>query len=277
MEPIAAAVAVAVRNGVAVDEPVMLRSTNNTVAHLPPSPLVVKVSDGASELLAYELAAGSYLSQTGAPVAAPDPALGGSVHQLHEFSMTFWRYLQPDPDPGDRAVLAEAIGLFHERATGFKGLNDRSVPRYDDAVNDVRRRLHDPGFASALTDHERTLICTVLDSAQVSLDGHEESHRVLHGSPHGYNVIWVSGDPVFVDLESVCTGPVEWDLAYTDPMTAAAYPGVVDAALLQAARSLVAGVTAAWYMEGIDRGPDMEWHARNHLRNLEEWDARTTR
>ena len=274
MEAVEAAVAVAVRNDFAVDEPVMLRSTNNTVAWLSPSALLVKVSDHESNLLGYELAAGSHLAQAGAPVAAPDPALGDRVHRLNEFSLTFWQYLQPDPEPGDLVVLADTLRCFHERAQGFRGLEDGSVHRYDEGINDVRRRLDDVGFASALSTDERTLICRVIDTVRGSQQSRAESHLVLHGSPHGYNVVWAGGEATFVDLESVCVGPIEWDLAYMDPVAAAAYPGTVDVELLQAFRMLVAGCVAAWCMEGINRGPDMEWHARTHLRNLKRWDAR---
>jgi hypothetical protein len=271
VDAIEAAVAIAVQHDIAVDQPVMLRSTNNTVAWLSPGPLVVKVSDRPSNLLAYELAAGSYLAHAGAPVAAPDPALGDRVHRMNEFSLTFWQYLNPDPEPGNAALLAESLRRFHERAEGFSGTDQRGLPRFDEAGYDVRRRLDDVGFASALSKEERALLCRVVDSTLASLGDREESHLVLHGSPHGYNVVWVGSEAAFVDLESVGWGPVEWDLAYLDPIAAAAYPGTVDPQLLQACRLLVAATTAALCMEGIDRGPDMEWHARTHLVNLQQW------
>jgi hypothetical protein len=275
MDAIQAAVAVAVRYDLVVHEPVMLRSTNNTVAWLSPSPVVAKVSDRPSNLLAYELAAGAYLARSGAPVAAPEPNLGDRVHRLNGYSVTFWRYLQSDPEPGDHVVLAGALRRFHELAQGFSGFDHGSVPRYDEVVADVRRRLEEPGFASAMSKDERALVCRAIDSARDSDQDREESHVILHGSPHGYNVVWTGGRAAFVDFESVCTGPVEWDLAHLDPIAAAAYPGTVDAEILRASRVLVAACTTAWCMEGIKQGPDMEAHARTHLGNLRRWDGGT--
>ena len=269
MQPVDAAVAVATAHGLDVSAPVMLRSTNNIVAWLAPSPVVAKVSDQRTNRLAYELAAGRWLATAGAPVAAPDPVLGTQVHEFHGFSITYWRHLDADDDSGTEQSLARTLHRFHERARGLGDQGGGPLPGFDQGSIDVRRRLEDPGFAAALSADERSLLCRSIEAADLGEGAQGRPRLVLHGSPHGYNVVWVGGEAFLVDLESVCAGPLEWDLAYLDHEVVAAYPRPVDPEFLAACRRVIAACTAAWCMEGIGRGSDMEWHARTHLGNLE--------
>jgi thiamine kinase-like enzyme len=96
-----------------------------------------------------------------------------------------------------------------------------------------------------------------------------ETHAVIHGSPHPYNVLLVDGEPRFIDFETTCIGPVEWDLAHTSPDTASSYAGAVDAHLLQTCRDMVRVKTAAWCWADAHRG-DLRSHAETHLAHLKE-------
>jgi Ser/Thr protein kinase RdoA (MazF antagonist) len=50
----------------------------------------------------------------------------------------------------------------------------------------------------------------------------------LHGSPHDLNVLGPSTNlPRFIDFETMCTGPFEWDLAHVDGDVVDAKPGDV--------------------------------------------------
>lgn len=69
--PIAAALAVAGRLGLRVDTPVLLHQSNNVVAWLAPSPIVVKVGVGHYDRISDELDAGACLASLGAPVVGP--------------------------------------------------------------------------------------------------------------------------------------------------------------------------------------------------------------
>jgi hypothetical protein len=269
VQPVDAAVAVATASGVDVGAPAMLRSTNNTVAVLWPSPVVAKISDQPDNRLDYELVIGRRLARAEAPVGPPDPHLGDRVHEAEGFSMTFWRYLHGDPVPGEASSLARSLHRFHELSSILLDPTLERLASFDGPSVEVRARLEDPGFAPALTTEERARLCRAIDGADLASMARGLPRLVLHGAPHGYNVVWVGGEAVLVDLESVCVGPLEWDLAYLDPEAVDAYPHPVDAKLLAACRTAIAASTAAWCMDGIDRGPDMEWHARTHLASLE--------
>lgn len=266
--------AIAQAHGIEVTQPLLLRSTNNTVVRLPPRPLVAKVSDRLDNRLAFELEVGQLLKRAGAPVGVPDPDLGAQVHEHRGHFVTFWRYLEPDAQPGAETALADALSHFHQRARALEKLGGIPLPPFDQGASDVRRRLDDPAFAQALTSDERSLLRRTLDASDLASEG---EGFVLHGSPHGYNIVWVRGDPIFVDLESACAGPIEWDLAHLDPLIAAAYPRKINPDLLATCRTAIAACTAAWCMDGIDRGPDMEWHARAHLASVSRWEGRNPR
>ncbi|MDE3202844.1 MAG: hypothetical protein KGQ66_01330 [Acidobacteriota bacterium] len=75
----------------------------------------------------------------------------------------------------------------------------------------------------------------------------------------------VSGSLLFIDFETACTGPREWDLCHTDSAVAETYQGSFSEAALDQARLVVSAMTSALCWEGIDRGPDMRFHAEHHL------------
>lgn len=92
---------------------------------------------------------------------------------------------------------------------------------------------------------------------------------MIHGSPHPYNVLVVDEEPRFIDFETTCIGPVEWDLAHTSPDTVRHYAGSVDSSLLETCRDLVRVKTAAWCWADAHRG-DLRYHAETHLAALKK-------
>ena len=51
--------------------------------------------------------------------------------------------------------------------------------------------------------------------------------QLLHGEPHPGNVLGTPTGPVFVDVEPLCRGPVEFDLAHV-PQAASEYHSGAD-------------------------------------------------
>ncbi len=90
-------------------------------------------------------------------------------------------------------------------------------------------------------------------------------HVVIHGSPHPYNVLLVNGKPTFIDFETACIGPIEWDLAHMSPDTARSYAGAIDSRLLETCRDLVRvgrppGVGRTRTVVTSDITPRCIWH-----------------
>ena len=78
---------------------------------------------------------------------------------------------------------------------------------------------------------------------------------VIHGSPHRMNILNQEGAPVFIDLETIQTGPLEWDLAHLEPEVAEAYPEDHDEDRLDVCRTAVSAATATWCWAGSTEDP----------------------
>ncbi len=70
---------------------------------------------------------------------------------------------------------------------------------------------------------------------------------------------------MFVDFETVASGPLEWDLAHLEEEVADHYPDARDRDLLGTCRTAISAATATWCWKGRDRGADMGSHAARHL------------
>ena len=79
------------------------------------------------------------------------------------------------------------------------------------------------------------------------------------------NILSMRGAPIFIDLETIQLGPIEWDLAHLEPAVADQYPGPHDEHLLATCRTAVSAATATWCWGALERGPDMRAHAEHHL------------
>jgi hypothetical protein len=260
MGPTRAAVTLARRLGLVVERPVVLSDSNNVVAWLAPSPMVAKVGTGHHGRLAHELAVAKHLTAIGAPIVSPSDAVPRDVHVCDGFGVTFWEYHPRREQEIDPRRLAQALAELHEGLASYGG----DVPSYRVELDAVRGLLADGSRVRALNDSDRTLLVGRLDALLAALGQLRLGERVLHGSPHDANVIVVAGSPRFVDFETVCVGPREWDLAHLGTEVANSYPGGWDAETLQLCSGLVSVKTAAWCWARVDH-PGMRWHAEHHL------------
>jgi hypothetical protein len=135
------------------------------------------------------------------------------------------------------------------------------LPAFSRELDLLRRSLNDPGFAPALGHDDRQLLVSALEF----FTPEERLDKVLHGSPHRFNILSAHGETRFIDFETVCRGPFEWDLAHLEPAVAKAYPGWTDEELLARCRVLVSAKTAAWCWDQADQNDDMRSHAVHHL------------
>ena len=112
-----------------------------------------------------------------------------------------------------------------------------------DQVRDVLARS---GQSPALDEADRKLLLDALDQFRAELDSYGADQHALHGSPHSSNVLVVGGAPRFIDFETACRGPIEWDLAHLDSEVAAGYPIDCDDRVRASCAALVSVKTVAW-------------------------------
>jgi hypothetical protein len=249
------------RLGIEVDALQPLRSTNNTVFWLNPSPIVAKVH-GSQLSASRELAAGHALAQLKAPIVPPAERVGDEVHDVDDVHVTFWRYA--DQGGLDAPTAREVAIALHELHRGLTALADATSSRnYEEQLRDAIQALGTAGFAPLLSRPDRSILKETLEATLNRLQGAE--WVVLHGSPHRMNILTMADGPVFIDLETIQLGPIEWDLAHLEPEVAHHYPNVLDEGLLDACRTAVSAATSTWCWGALDRGGDMQAHAEHHL------------
>ena len=95
------------------------------------------------------------------------------------------------------------------------------------------------------------------------------AEQLLHGEPHPGNVLSTKNGLLFIDLETCCRGPVEFDLAHVPEEVSERYPDA-DQELLRECRVLVLAMVAAWRWDPGDQFPNGQRAGRELLRALRE-------
>ncbi len=178
--------------------------------------------------------------------------------------MTFWKYEPQDDNQGANSQLI-ALALFELHAALDALRPMVSVPSYDTQLTDAIRELADQNFAPELRTEDRAVLLRALSRASDQLPNLAKTRRIIHGSPHRMNILFVDESPRFIDFETVQTGPVEWDIAHLKPEIARHYPAPIDGDAVALCRLVISATTSTWCWGGLDRGGDMRHHAEGHL------------
>jgi len=270
LKAIEAAIEVAERFGLQVHETLPLRSTNNVVAWLRPTSIVAKVGIGHHPEFLREMRVAGELQALRAPVVAPATEVPAVVHSRNGFHITFWRY---HPQPADWDVstsrVASALRRLHEAYSQISTELRADLPSYFAELDSVSQLLRDSRRLASLPESDRQLLIRAFDALKERM--HELSpphtHITIHGAPHPYNILLVNGEPCFIDFETTCLGPYEWDLAHTAPEVSEAYSRTTNSELLRVCRDMVSLKTAVWCWADVERG-DLRYHAKIHLANV---------
>lgn len=213
---VSAAVAVARDHGLRVEEPVVLADLFSLMVHLRPAPVVARVATCMPRLrspvedwLGLEIDVTAFLVAQGAPVVRPSPELPPGPHSSDGFAITFWTYLQPDPDR--TATAADCAAMLVDLHTVL-----RSYPGELPLVcaTDIPRGMQLLDQAGdVLSTAEVDLLRASAERLAPFLAESGGHWQPLHGDAHPGNLIATRNGLVWIDFEDVCRGPVEWDLA----------------------------------------------------------------
>lgn len=188
----------------------ILASGRRSVIRLQPAPVVAKIA-AASEyrLLAAELALARHVVAAGGPAVPPLPGPAAGPHREAEFAVTLWRYVPSLTPPSDtERAAAVSYCQLREALDSYAGhLPDYTVPILECARGARSRSL--AGLAPSQID----LVCSVLDGAPRRLAALGAAPCPLHGDPHLGNLLFTKEKPLWLDFESACRGPIEWDLS----------------------------------------------------------------
>jgi thiamine kinase-like enzyme len=265
----AAAHRVASRFGYRADEPSVIQETNNTVMWLRPLPVIAKVGtwrhSAASLTREHEVATALAAD---APIAQSIPGAWPTVDEGSGFTVTLWERLDTDPEarPEPREV-AGSLRELHRALTGYGG----ELPSFRIGLDLARTALADDGLMEALPEEDRSFLRDAFDRLRAEVTTHGYSEQPLHGEAHDGNLLITPAGPRWIDLEGVCIGPLEWDLAFL-PEGAAETFSDVDVELLELLRTLNSARVATWCWARW-RFPELRWHAEFHLERVRRAEA----
>ena len=249
-----------------VDDAVVLHDSNKLTLRLLPCDVLARVAPVAEQVAEFEIELAQRLAEFDSPVAALEPRVEPRVYERDGFVVTLWTYYEPvtrrEVSPTD---YANALGRLH---TGMRKL-DVPTPHVTDRVEQAQQLVADRDRTPALAEADRELLSNTLRSLRRAIGDRGAEEQLLHGEPHPGNVLSTKNGLRFIDLETCCRGPVEFDLAHAPEEVSEHYPGV-NQDLLRECRILVLAMITTWRWDPRDRFPNGQRAAQELLNALRE-------
>lgn len=243
--------AIASAQGLDARDAVVLQNSNKLTVRLTPCEVLARIAPPAYEMADLEIEIAQGLAETGSPVAALEPRAEPRPYARDGFVITLWTYYAPVTPEVAPADYAKALERLH---AGMRKL-DVATPHFTDRITEAEQIVASRDLSPALTDVDRAFLSGTLKRVRQTVADHDAPDQLLHGEPHPGNLLSTKTGALFIDLETCCRGPIEFDLAHTPDDVTPHYPNV-DQALLSDCRALVLAMLAAWRWDAGDQFPD---------------------
>jgi Phosphotransferase enzyme family len=258
---LAAARSIATALDLPVDDAIVLHDSNRLAVRLLPCDVLARVAPAAHQVAQFELDLAQRLASTESPVGVLDPRVEPRVYERDGFVVTLWTYYKPvtcrQVSPADYA------GALERLHAGMRELDVRT-PHFTDRVEEAQQLVESRNLTPELADADRELLISTLRSRRQAIGDRGAAEQLLHGEPHPGNVLGTKAGLLFIDLETCCRGPVEFDLAHV-PEDVGEHYADADEELLSECRGLVLAMVAAWRWDLADQFPNGERAGRKLL------------
>jgi aminoglycoside phosphotransferase (APT) family kinase protein len=243
--------------GLAAHDAAVLHNSNKLTLRLHPCDVLARVAPAASQCAQFELDIAQRLAGVGSPVAtlqAPKVFVRG------DYVVTLWAYYEPVTSQAiPNADYARALERLH---AGMRRV-DLPSPHFTERVAEARALVADHARTPELADADRLFLAGTLDRMRRAVSESGRPEQLLHGEPHPGNLLSTRTGPLFIDFETCCQGPIEFDLAHAPDEVADHYPGI-DHQLLRGCRTLMLAMITAWHWDRDDQFPNghrlgIEW------------------
>lgn len=250
---VAAARSVVSALGLSVDDAVVLHDSNRLAVRLLPCDVLARVAYVAHQAGAeFEVEVARRLAETDGPVAALEPRVEPRVYVRDGFAVTLWTYYEPvAPRDVAPAEYARALERLH---AGMRQI-DVAAPHFTDRVAEAQRLVGDRALTPELADADRELLSSTLRSLRRATGERGAAEQLLHGEPHPGNVLRTKSGLLFIDLETCCRGPVEFDIVHAPDEVSQHYADA-DQDLLRECRVLMLAMIVTWRWERDDQLPN---------------------
>lgn len=249
--------------GLVVSDARIVCNSNKLALRLLPCDVFARVAFVGHEEFASEIEVARLLAETESPVVRLEARVEPRVYGLDEFAVTFWRYYEESRDEISCADYARALEQLHRGMARI----DVSAPHFTDRVMEAQGLVASKERSPALEDPDRELLSTTLRDSSRRISERSSREQLLHGEPHPGNLLKTPCGLLFVDLETCCRGPIEFDLAHVPKNVSEWYPKA-DGELIRECHRLVLAIVAAWRFDPDDQFPNGEQARRALLAAL---------
>jgi hypothetical protein len=238
--------------GLRVDDVVVIHNSDRIALRLIPCDVLARVAPSAHQAGSeFEVEVARQLTETGGPVAELEPRVECRVYLRDGFAISLWTYYG---SAGSEIAPAEYAGALTRLHAALRQI-DLKAPHFTDRVAGAQREVGDRGRTPALLGPDRELLSNTLSRLSNSISRRGAGGQLLHGEPHPGNLLSTRRGPLFVDLETCCRGPVEFDVAHAPEEVGEHYPGA-DHELIHQCRILTWALFTAWRWRHDDQLPD---------------------
>jgi hypothetical protein len=191
---------------------VVIHNSNRIVVRLTPSDVIARVGPIAGPAAGdLEAEVARRLAEAGSPVGELAPGVEPRAYFRDGFAVTLWRYYEPVGSSRIApAEYAQALVRLHAGLRQF----EVKAPHFTDRVAQALQLVADPEQTPELAGPDRELIGGVLRRLSTEIIGLSTGEQLLHGEPHAGNLLRTREGLLFVDFETCCRGPVEFDIAH---------------------------------------------------------------
>jgi hypothetical protein len=261
----AAASSVAASLGLPVSDAIVLHNSNKLALQLTPCDVFARVAPVGQEVAQFEVELAQLLAEAGSPVCPLEPRVNPRAYTRDGFAVTLWTHYEPVAPHVSPVDYAQALERLH---AGMRKV-DMPSPRFTDRIAEAEEIVADPDLSPDLADADRVFLSARLASLRNAIEDRGVMEQLMHGEPHPGNVLSTKNGPLFIDLETCCCGPVEFDLAHVPEAVCEHYPNV-DQGLLDECRQLVLAMVAAWRWDRGDQFPNGRRAGEEFLRALHD-------
>jgi aminoglycoside phosphotransferase (APT) family kinase protein len=213
---LAAAGAVAEREGLRFADTVVLRDRANLLVRLDPAPVVARVATltgtrrSGDAWLRREVSIAGFLARAGLPVVAPSGELDPGPHRHDGVFLSFWEYVEEVDAPLDAAEAGRRLRACHEALANYDGGPEPLEPL--GTLSEAERWLEELTAEGRVAEEETARLRDEAAQVRRRIEELGLPAQAVHGDAHLDNAIETAAGPLWNDWEDCCLAPRELDL-----------------------------------------------------------------
>lgn len=265
-----AATVIAAKAGLGAVKPEVLHLGNHTSARLRPWPIVARIASGTSfdlsdDSVGCELSIATHLARREAPSVRPATGVAPGPYVEGDCTITLWEFVvgRPVMSRADERLAAASLREVHLALADL----DADLPSFITKVELCETILTNPDEAPKLEWNDRRFLEMLYERLRSDLNTIGGNWRPLHGDPHVGNAVITNRGATWMDFESVCLGPLEWDVGFLPPVTWSEFSGI-DPSLMGLFADVRSLCVATWCWAEFDRSAATKEAANHHLGEL---------